>query len=59
MNKLNLTSLAELEKLNATELSSIKGGISNTLTANADQSSDSEHHDSNNNDTFEKENCTL
>lgn len=51
-----MTSLAELEKLNATELSSIKGGISNTLTANAHQSSDSEHHDSNNNDTFEKEN---
>lgn len=54
MEQLNLTSLAELEKLNATELSSIKGGISNALTANEHQSSDSERYDSNNNDTFEK-----
>lgn len=54
MKQLNLISLAELEKLNAMELGNIRGGISNSLTIDKDSSEDSEDHDSDNNDHFEK-----
>lgn len=54
MKQLNLISLAELEKLNATELGNIRGGISNSLTIDKDSSEDSKDHDSDNNDHFKK-----
>ena len=56
MKQLNLISLSDLEKLNASELINVKGGINNA-TAMTDASEDSEHHDSDNNDHF-KENGT-
>lgn len=52
MEQLNLTSLEELEKLNATELGSIKGGVINSKTIDKNPS---EHHDSDNNDTFKED----
>lgn len=54
MKQLNLISLAELEKLNATELGNIRGGISNSLTIDKDLSEDSQDHDSDNNDHFKE-----
>ena len=54
MKQFNLISLSNLEKLNASELNDIKGGTTiGVMSTNV--SEDSEHHDCNNNDTFEKE----
>ena len=53
MKQLNLISLSDLEKLNASELNDVKGGT-NAGVMSANASEDSKHHDSNNNDSFEK-----
>lgn len=53
MKQFNLISLSNLEKLNASELNDIKGGT-NIEVMSTNASEDSEHHDCNNNDTFEK-----
>lgn len=50
MSNQKLVSIADIEKLNASELNNVKGGVcSNAQTTSME---DSEHHDSNNNDTF-------
>lgn len=54
MNKEQLIKVTELEKMNEVELVNVKGGVTNTNMEN-NVSEDSEHHDSNNNDTFEKQ----
>ncbi|MGN0385024.1 MAG: hypothetical protein ACI4EX_04000 [Lachnospiraceae bacterium] len=58
MEKKTLVSIADIEKLNASELNNVKGG---TCSIAQDSSAeDSEHHDSNNNDTFKgNENTRL
>lgn len=48
MENLKLVGKADLEKLNASELNSVKGGVTDEGPVK-----DSQHHDSNNNDTFE------
>ena len=58
MEKKTLVSIADIEKLNTSELNNVKGG---TCSIAQDSSAeDSEHHDSNNNDTFKgNENTRL
>ena len=50
MIKPNLIGIADIEKLNASELNNVKGGASSF--AQGSSTEDSEHHDSDNNDTF-------
>ena len=52
MRQLNLISLTDLEKLNASELSNVKGGVNDAYISLVDRSEDSQDHDSNNHDTF-------
>lgn len=51
MKKQNLVSFTDLEKLNASQLISIKGGA-NSLAQGDAATEESVSHDSNNNDTF-------
>ena len=51
MEKKTLVSIADIEKLNASELNNVKGGTCSI--AQDSPAEDSEHHDSNNNDTFQ------
>ncbi|WP_302428679.1 hypothetical protein [uncultured Prevotella sp.] len=58
MEKKTLVSIADIEKLNASELNNVKGGTCSI--AQDSPAEDSEHHDSNNNDTFKgNENTRL
>ena len=50
MEKKTLAGIADIEKLNASELNNVKGGACSF--AQGSSTEDSEHHDSNNNDTF-------
>ena len=50
MEMKTLAGIADIEKLNASELNNVKGGASSF--AQGSSAEDSEHHDSNNNDTF-------
>ncbi|MDE6538326.1 MAG: hypothetical protein K2M13_09890 [Muribaculaceae bacterium] len=50
MIKPNLVGIADIEKLNASELNNVKGGACSF--AQDSWTEDSEHHDSDNNDTF-------
>ncbi len=50
MAKQELVSIADIEKLNASELNNVKGGVCSFTQSTSEE--DSEHHDSNNNDTF-------
>ena len=50
MDKMTLVSIADIEKLNASELNNVKGGASSF--AQDSSAEESVSHDSNNNDTF-------
>lgn len=50
MTKQKLVSIADIEKLNASELNNVKGGACSI--AQDSSAEDSQHHDSDNNDTF-------
>lgn len=50
MTKQKLVSIADIEKLNASELSNVKGGACSI--AQDSSAEDSQHHDSDNNDNF-------
>ncbi len=50
MEMKTLAGIADIEKLNASELNNVKGGASSF--AQDSSTEDSEHHDSNNNDTL-------
>lgn len=51
MIKPNLAGIADIEKLNASELNNVNGGVSST-DQEPTPSEDSQHHDSDNNDKF-------
>ena len=51
MKKIKLTTVSELEKMNSSEIQSIKGGVS-MVNALAVASAGSEHHDSKKKDHF-------
>ena len=53
MRQLNLISLTDFEKLNASELSNVKGGVNDAYTPLLSESEDSQDHDSNNHDHFD------
>lgn len=50
MEKKILVSIADIEKLNASELNNVKGGACSI--AQDSSAEDSQHHDSDNDDTF-------
>lgn len=50
MTKQKLVSIADIEKLNASELNNVKGGACSI--AQDSSAEDSQHHDSDNNDNF-------
>jgi hypothetical protein len=52
MKKKELVSIADIEKLNTSELNNVKGGAC-SITQDTTPSEDSQHHDSDNNDTFQ------
>ncbi len=51
MKKKELVSIADIEKLNTSELNNVKGGAC-SIAQDTTPSEDSQHHDSDNNDTF-------
>lgn len=54
MEKFKLVGKADLEQLNASELVNVKGGV-NAGVADRSAIEDSQHHDSDNNDTFKSD----